>query len=367
MRKISLFILAVCLPMSMLADVPVRIARMQEKLPCHISQRDTIMQCQQLGHDISINIEHDRRGDLSHLGLHLFTPEMKQMSNHDLCNCVERTLLEILLLPSDGERTKLVKEYKLRLMLNGYPLGSPQFRTFSQCLNLITVNSETSFKELEDGYEFRLISGDDALLLYFPKDREVIFGTDKKEQDELMTERLALGTDMRLKPKQPKASSLKPAGIAGLYKSPGKAFLIEQMRSDIYYIRTEDGYKPVFDRQYMLQSYTNFMLGQVANPDMMVDLTHKRYGLTPPRFNVDWASLYNTLVTPGTECYAAARLIDNDTTLSGVLIISHGGYGYIDMLTVNIPIEEFFTEKNPEPRAYLFTNVPQNNVLNLFE
>lgn len=367
MRRHIITLFTSCLPLMVMADVPVKIAHMMDLLPCKPTLQDTIMTCPQLSQGISISIEHDRCGDLSHLGLNLYTPEMKSMSNHTLCNCVERIMLELMLQPSDNYRTKLISEYKMRLTLDGFPLGSTRFSSFKQCLKLFSVSSETSIKELEDGYEFRLMDDETTLTLFFPKDREIIFGTDKKEQDELITERLALGADIHLTPKQPNGNLLKPSGISGMYKSAGKPFLIEQMRSDIYYSMQDGNYSPVFDRKYPLQSYTNLLLGQIARPNFVVDLTHKRYGLTPPRFNVDWASLFNTLVTEKTECFAAARLIDNDTVISGVLVIFHESYGYIDMLTVNVPVDHLFNEKAPELKAYLFTNVPQNNILNLFE
>lgn len=354
--------------MLLLAQTPARIARIQEQLPCKPSQTDTVIQCQQLGRDVSISVEHDRLGNLSHLGLHLFTPEMKQMSNPALCNCVERVMLEVLLMPTDSERAKFLKEYGMRLLYNGYPLGSPMFSSFKNSLKLVSVSSKSSFMELESGYEFRIFDDkDDALVLYFPKDREVIFGTDKKEQDDVMTQRLALGSGVKLSPKQPKTYTLKVTESQDMYRSPGQSFMIRQMSSEIFYVKNGTEFKPVFEAQHPLESYTNLLLGQIADRNFVVDLTHKRYGLTPPRFNVDWASLFNTLATQGSECYAAARLIDDGKVLSGVLVVSHGSYGYIDLLTVNARIEDLFAPGTPELKAYLFTNVPQNNLLNLFE
>ncbi|MBQ0056231.1 MAG: hypothetical protein KBT20_01130 [Bacteroidales bacterium] len=362
-------ILAWMMPLVMLADVPVRIARLQEKLPCQPSVRDTVMQCPALGRGVSISVMHDAKGQLSHLGLHLFTPEMKRMVSPLLCNCSERILLELLLQKTEAERLTLLREDKVRLVLNGFPLGSPQFSSFPKVMQLLTESSRTSFVELDSGYELRITGNDDnTLVLAFPKDRELIFGTDKKEQDERMTELVALGTEQRLSPRVPAVSKLLPTDEPSVLKSAGSPFMIEQMTSTCYYRKeTAGGVSVVFDRDHALQSFTNLLLGQVDKKDFLVDLTHKRYGLTPPRFNVDWASLFCTLVQPDVECFAAARYIENGQALSGVLIMSHGSYGYVDMLTVNVFVDQLFDDPKPQLRAYLFTNVPQNNIYNLFE
>ena len=369
MKKLFLLILTILWPLATMADTPERIARLAEQLPCKPGRADTVMACRALGRNISVSVEHDRKGALSHLGLCLFTPEMKRMSNRTLCNCVERIMLDLLLKASDKERLTYLRENRLRLMWEGYPLGSPQFDSFSKALALVSESSETKLTENESGYLFYLIDHNEtAITLAFPKDRELIFGTDKKEEDERMTLQLALGSTERLQPKLPEQSRLKSTADKNLWKLNGQQFMIDHMRSDSYYLKDQAGkVQVVFDNRYPLESFTNLLLGLVADPAFKVDLTQKRYGLVLPRFNVDWGSLFNTLVDKNVECYAAARLIDGGKTLSGVLVMNHKNYGYINMLTVNAECASLFSDKTPELKAYLFTNVPQNNLLNLFE
>ncbi|MBR0037339.1 MAG: hypothetical protein IJP70_06840 [Bacteroidales bacterium] len=368
MRRI-LLLLAVLWPLTLCADTPERIARLLESLPCKPGATDTLMRCPSLGKNITISVEHDKQGNLNHLGVGLFTPEMKTMSNRTLCNCVERIMLELLVQPTDKARLTFIKENRLKVLLDGFPLGSAHFPAFSKSLALVDEQSKTSMVENEDGYMFYLTDQDETTLtLAFPKDRELIFGTDKKEEDERVTMRLALGSTGRLQPKLPEQNKLKGTTDKNLWKVNGNPFMIDLMRSDSYYTKNAAGQVSVlFNADYPLQSFTNLLLGLVAQPDFKVDLTHKRYGLVPPRFDVDWGSLFNTLVDKDVECYAAARLIDEGKTLSGVLVMSHKRYGYINMLTVNAECKTLFSDSNPMLKAYLFTHVPQNNILNLFE
>ena len=142
--------------------------------------------------DLPLHEEHDAAGDLTHLGVAVFTPEIQQVLNPFLWRGVERILLRIVLQGSEVERSKWLKENGIRLFLEATPYGSGPFKSFSKAIPIL--KNVTGVKVLEDYNRYRiLISGgsdETTLRLSVPKERELIYGTDKKEEDERQSKRL---------------------------------------------------------------------------------------------------------------------------------------------------------------------------------
>lgn len=355
------------LPAGMQAETSARLRRMMAQLPCLPAPTDTFFMCPQLGAGQRLVIERDGRGEVTHLGLSVFTPEVKRLSNPYLCNCVERLLLECLLQSDEAARLNLLREERFQLLLNGYPLGHANFRRFADCLPLFAPSSTMTFEEYGNSYSLKVdAAGDNAFTMAFPKDRELIFGTDKKEEDEAVGRRLELGGGARLTPRIPDVGDLQAAGAQGLWRLPGKAFLIDSLRSDLYF-RCDGGRAvPVYDAAYPAQSLVNLLMGQIADRDVHLDLSHRRYGLQTPRYRLTMAQLLATVREEDSQCYAVGKLIKGGAEASGVLVIYNPRFQYLNMVTMTVPVEHLF-RADAVLNAYLFTNVPQHNVLELFE
>jgi len=192
---------------------------------------------------------------------------------------------------------------------------------------------------------------------------------DKKELDSIMTARIAYGNIDPIRPLNPKDLVLHRIDSTGVLRTEGDIFWIETMASDLYFSSANDTLQTLWSKEYPTQSLSNLLLGQIATPDFGIDLTHRRYGLDKPRFHVSWASLYNTLCTEGVRRYATGLIRDNGKSLRGILIVHHPDGNYVDMLIITTTIDELFAPdaQRKDLRGDLFTNVPQNNILNLYE
>ena len=156
-----------------------RFQRMMEAMPClPASEQDSVFPCPQLASGKQFIICHDGNGQITHMGMSVFTDELKALSSPVLCNFIERLMLEVLLMKNEQERLKFMNEERFKMMLNGYPYGHQRFRQFSDCLPLFEETSASSFKEYDGGYSFNLENQDASLVIAFPKDRELIFGTE---------------------------------------------------------------------------------------------------------------------------------------------------------------------------------------------
>ena len=145
--------------------------------------------------------------------------------------------------------------------------------------------------------------------------------------------------------------------------------MIDKVSSDLYYSGWDDTLKVLWDKRYPMQSLTNLLLGQIASPDFTIDLTHRRYGNERPQFMVDWASLYHTLCTEGVRPYASSARREDGVTMRGIVLFHEPNGNYVHMLVLSVKPEQLFSD-DPKGRvlhADLFTNIPQHNLLNLYE
>lgn len=368
MIRLCRFFLCCCLwaPCLAEAEVPVRLARILEQLPCKPERSDTLLACPQIGTDKKIVFSHDRHGEISHVGISIFAPEFKNYCNPYVCNCIERLYLELLLKRSEADRVRFLKEMDVRLVLNGYRLGSPQFPALKQGLALINDRNHMNIEERENSFVFVVTSStDDEMQMTVPKDRELIFGTDKKEEDEHIDLMLRTSRKHILRPELPSEASLqKVEGKKELWRQVGMPFMIDSVRSDTYFTKREGRICPLFDPAYPCESLCNLLLGQITEPDVLLAMSHKMYGLSIPKFTIPLSDFIGQM-PDNSVFYACARLIERGEQISGVLLISNPRYNYIHLMTVTVPVADLFV-REPVVRAYLYTNVPQHNVRNLF-
>lgn len=349
------------------AEVPVRIARIVEQMPCPPARHDTIVACPQVDPERKIVYAYDRHGDLAHIGISIFAPEFKSFYNRYVCNCVERLFLELLLKNTEAARTSFLKENGVRLTYNGFRLGSTQFPALRQGLALISERNHIALEERTQDYVFHITNvADDEMQMTIPKDRELIFGTDKKEEDEEVDRRLQTTPRYTLTPYVPDASLLRRTSRPDVWRTVGRAFMIDSVRSDMYFTRSGAAIRPVFDDRYPCESMCNLLLGQVADPEVLLSMTHKMYGLSIPQFDIPLSNFIGQMRQEQPDLYACARLIDRGEAVSGVLLIHHPRYNYIHLMTLTVPVTDLFVPA-PTIKAQLYTNVPQHNVKNLFQ
>lgn len=192
---------------------------------------------------------------------------------------------------------------------------------------------------------------------------------DKKELDEEMTAKIAYGSIDPIRPVDPRSLVLHRIDSTGILRTEGDIFWIETLSSDLYFTTADDTLQILWSKEHPAQSISNLLLGQIDKPDFGIDLTHRRYGNDKPRFHVSWASLYNTLCSEGVRQYASGFVRDGGTSLRGILIVHHPNGNYVHMLILTTTIEELFAPdgQRKDLRGDLFTNVPQQNILNLYE
>ena len=207
------------------------------------------------------------------------------------------------------------------------------------------------------------------LLQAFPPPIHTQVVGDKKDLDGRVTEMIMQGSTERFQPVDPRSMQLHKTDSAQVLRSLGATYMIDKVSNDLFYSTWDDTLKILWDERYPTQSLTNLLLGQIASPDFTIDLTHRRYGNERPQFLVDWASLYHTLCPEGVRTYASSAPRKEGDGLRGILLFHHPDGNFVHMLVFTVTPEQLFSDDAHKRvlKADLFTNIPQHNILNLYE
>ena len=115
---------------------PERIVRMLENMPVSDIPQSGQFQCTELSGTIMFYTE-ARNGVTVQLGARLFSDGVRKAYDPVIVSFIERLWVELLLRKTTASQSSLLKEYGVRIVLNGYPLGSGSFNRLNQALDLI--------------------------------------------------------------------------------------------------------------------------------------------------------------------------------------------------------------------------------------
>jgi len=322
---------------------------------------------------LPLHEERNKEGVLTHLGVALFAPDYQQAIDPHLWRGAERMLLEIALQPDDNQRRIWLKERNTSLWREGAAFGKGSFTRFESALPILKQVKTLKLNEEPDRYRLILYGGPDSTLLRlsFPKERELIFGTDKKEEDEILAEYLShYSAPLLPKPALPAREELLPTDLAQIWHTAGEALFIDSLRTDGYYTWSNaDPVVRVLDSaQYPRESLTNLMLGLLKHSELTVSITHRQYGNSVKEWDTTWETLHSALCNnERTKAYAAVHYRKGQENLTGVLVLQNTAFNYTHMLLLSVPEVVIGSHEPTTVSAMLFTNIPQHNVISLFE
>jgi hypothetical protein len=322
--------------------------------------------------DLPLHEEHNDSGELTHLGLAIFSPEMRQVLNPFLWRGIERIMLRVVLNGSEVQRSKWLKENNIRLFLEACPYGSGTFKSFSKAYPILRKVSGVKVLEDYNRYRVLIIGGPDetTLRLSIPKERELIYGTDKKEEDERQGERLQAFRGRASVNSLPEINQLFSTSDPDVWHTIGEVFYIDSLCTDGYYTVADRGANitPIWSAKHPKESVKNLLLGNVMPEGINVEVMHRQYGGRYKTWTSDWATLLGGLKDEGVmEPFAAAQYMPEKGMLTGILVLRNTSFGFTHMLLLSIPVSQLGTENPTKLTALLYTNTPQHNVYSLFE
>ena len=343
---------------------PERINRMLESMPVKDIPLAGQFRCTELSGTIQFYTEAEN-GVTVQLGARLFSDQVRKAYDPVIISFIERLWVELLLRKTTTSQSSLLKEYGVRMVLGGYPLGSGSFRQLSQALDVI--NSLSSLSITTGGNEIDMFMRDRAgstLHIYIPASRDLLFPYDKKEHEERFISDL---TSSRTGYKQTLPASTDFTNTDnGLLVTGGECYMIDSLRNDVFYTKDK---KVVFSSEYPEESMRNLMMGAADPKDaagFYLDITPHTYNRDIKGFRTTMSRFMGFVQLQGFRFYTgdAGR---NGDKCQCLLAMYHPVYNYLHILSVSFTPGQLESSAEKTLKADLSTFIPQHNIKNLFQ
>ena len=342
---------------------PERIARMLESIPATGIPTAGQFRCPELSGTLQFYTE-AYAGVTTQVGARLFSDAVRKSYDPVIISFVERLWVELLLRKTTASQSSLLKEYGVRMVLGGYPLGSGSFKQLSQALDVI--NTLSSLSITTGGNEIDMFMRDRAgstLHIYIPASRDLLFSYDKKEHEEIFINDL-LNTRTGYKQTLPESTDFTNTDN-GLLVTGGECYMIDSLRNDVFYTKDK---KVVFSSEYPEESMRNLMMGAVDPKDagFYLDITPHTYNRDIKGFRTTMSRFMGFVQQQGFRFYTgdAGR---NGDKCQCLLAMYHPVYNYLHILSVSFTPDQLGSGKESIIKADLSTFIPQHNIKNLFQ
>lgn len=346
------------------AGSPERIVRLITQIPCPVPVSGSFF-CEELSGSLSFYSKSEN-GAVVQVGAHLFSDDIKGCQDSLVLERVERLWLELLLRRTPESQNSLLREYGIRIVLNGYLFGRGHFQSLDDAFSVLKYSSTVSL--LSDEHELNLTISDSSgneLHFYLPADRDLLSPYDKKEAEDRLRQQLSEADDLYVPVK------LEVNGYSmshGFLVSGGSCYMIDSLRNDVFLNDNNGVLAPVFNKEYPEESLRN-MLMSVLTPDVLSDwsvsLLFRSYSRTPDKVRMPMGTLLMFLRNQGLDVYTAIY----DTDADGIrilMVLHHSVYQYIHMILLTVPSDALRLNGKHVLDAEMSMFIPQNSIRNLF-
>ena len=305
---------------------------------------------------------------VTHIGYQLFPDEMKQISKSPILPFLERYFLQLRIPPAGKTAAIMMQE-------DGFVFEKGSLKTLEQLRESDTFDY---------GYELRCYraswsrDGKDILAVSFPKQHELLVGTNKIESEQL------LESDIRSTPipegyrksELPfKKNDLQPTTPPSeFFILNGNPYLNKLISSDIYLKEQDRELKLVVDVANPAESAVNLLLCRYASGDYTLHIDQTLYGYKRKQFDVPLLQWLTFCQQNGCELYCGIEDIANaksnkhandDMAVIASVFAVNQAEGYTHVLFVEVPFSIIENQQGIIP-ARMDCFVSTHNVSGLF-
>lgn len=338
-----------------------------KKIPAGcIPKSDSIFSCHNVIQTKKLIVRYNDQNKISHLGISLFSQNVKEMINEPVCNFLERIMLELAQQKNGDALNQKLNEYGISIEKKGVGYKTTVFQSVVPLLHEMV--KPIKFDLRQEGKIMIAVwsfENGETVSMTFPASRELIFGTDKKESDEDLYYQIPpsrckerLTTDYISENK-----ALVRVADSDLLLEKGAEFMLPKLNSHIY-LKTRDGITTAVNHpDYPLESLHNLLIIGVLKSSLKVNVQHKMYGGFTPEFLIN----LNDLLCFFQEDFEAYGNVEEKSNgkIEATVVFHSKEFHYIHLLILTTDHQTIF-QKNGVVSGEFFTNIPQDNIKNLF-
>ena len=332
---------------------------------------DSIFSCPQLVKNKSLIVNYNDAGEISHLGISLFSNETKMLLNMPVCDFIERMMLELVLEQSNDNILHKLDRLKMTLSKNGLVFGKSTFTSISQVLDELQLPAK--FSLMKEDEKFAAVwdyNQQEQFVFAFPASHELIFGTDKKESDELLNKSL-FGSGMICNDSNTSGgAAVTEAGLAynrdkDFYTQKGTEFILPTVNSNIYYKKKSNTFELLFTKDLPLESFANLVMRNMGDMNHKLHVTHRMYGNFSPDFDISLQE-FLCYFKDDFNFFVGATFPDtkDPSKIKLTAILRNKEYSFLHLLIISASVDNLFSQGGLLT-AEFYSNIPQNNIRNL--
>lgn len=279
---------------------------------------------------------HQTGQTIDHIGLYLFTEELRSMGKSPIFDFLERYFLQLKYPPQVKNMQNMIRD--------------DQFKFLSGSLNSVdNILLTDGFSYNYDNYCYVATwNRQDSTLLSvsFPVEYELISGENKNESDD------NLPSDIR------NTKVEIPTGKPFVKKDH---YLSKNFTNRIYLSKGE----LVLSNRHPLESAANMMLSLQTAGDFYINITQLSYGFKKTVFEVPLKQWIAFCQDHGCDLYFGVENLTGSSDVECVVLAVNTAENYNHVLTAKIP-SDVFENRCGSIEARLYPYVPTHNVLNMF-
>lgn len=286
--------------------------------------------------------------EVEHIGLHLFSQEIRTMQPLPLYDFLERYLLVMNAAPEGSDERVYMAWDKVH-----YPVGDA---TVAMRLDTTAMFSETHI----DRHVYKVawtVNDVKCLEMSFYMDYQLMAGCNAIELEQIMFRKIRRGVWIE----RPQSHTGFPA-TGKEFVLQGRNFISPMVRNDLYYVRKKesDAWALLDDAGSMSKTIANIMLSDESAHELRVRVKLDKYGLRTDSATVSYNVWRQLCIDEGCTPYFGIKSKEGDVYKCSVFMVNETG-GYLHLLSIDIPKEAVSKPQAAEARAKIFCYIPLHN------
>ena len=304
-----------------------------------------------------------KKGRVTHIGYTLFNAQQRKGFGEEICNFIERYLLELAIPTNENfTTTQRMKEDGVKVIK-----GNLRLKDLRQlcadttiCINLQVINEQTYMMGWRKDSTWLYI-------LSFPIEYDLIFGTNMDERERRLSEELFNSEIQNDSIIESKHNDLIKAWQDNYYTLKGNSYILANLNSNLYFTRDEEGkYIPIYNNLYPIESLANLLTSNLVDNDYTIEIRLWKYGFKTDTINVPLKKWISFCKESGCKPFFGIISFEKEGITTCELIMHHDKMGYNHIMRLTFPMSIFESRKG-RISARLNSYVTSSRIKNLFD
>jgi len=300
-----------------------------------------------------IIVRKNNAGQVEHIGMPLFSDEMRTYHPSPIYDYLEYSLLDYTYKISDNPMSLLDLKFRK---------GS--WKQLSQVNAEMPVNIQNVQEKVYlVGWQN---NGADFVEVFFPIKYDVMANSTHKEMEEIFIRDLK--TFKKTEEQHPSLAMeqmVENESGDNILVKEGSTFFIPEVNTNTYFVKEGDTLKALYDRKYPGESFANLILDGAGLPEATLNVEFVKYDYKTESLNIKLSDFIAYAKKNGCQPFVGIEEVSSQK-VEASLFLSNRNSGYAHVISLTSTVASLFSEvPEIEAVAYLFT--PTSNIKTLFD